>query len=120
MLFRKALVVAGLLSLASATILGIGYIVAFGFNIPIYKDDGLWVRLKPDDLHLSSSMRLALQGSPAAVPGKFSWHEIAPGFQIHAESGGRTGAIHRPEAAARVGLSQPYIDIDIFYIDIVA
>lgn len=59
-----------------------GYLFIFGFHLPIYRDDGLWVRLKTDDSHLSPSMRLALQESPAAVPGKFGWREIALGFQV--------------------------------------
>jgi hypothetical protein len=78
---KKILNDATSLVLGSATVVVTGYIVCFGFHFPVYKDDGLWVRLKSDDHHLSSSMRLALRDSPAAGHGQFSWREIAPGFQ---------------------------------------
>ena len=81
-ILKKILIGATSLVLVSATIVIIGYIISFGFHSPIYQDGGLWVRLKSDDTHLSPSMRLALPDSPTAVPGQFSWREIAPGFQI--------------------------------------
>jgi hypothetical protein len=81
-ILKKILIGATSLVLVSATIGIIGYVISFGFHSPIYKDGGLWDRLKSDDTHLSPSMRLALLDSPTAVPGQFSWREIAPGFQI--------------------------------------
>lgn len=80
-LVKTILIRATILVLGSTTLAVIGYIFFFGLHSPMYKDDGLWVRLKLDDPHLSSSMRLALRDSPAAAYGPFSWQEIAPGFQ---------------------------------------
>jgi hypothetical protein len=80
-LLKKILNGATSLVLGSATVVVIGHLVCFGFHFPVYKDDGLWVRLKSDDTHLSSSMRQALLDSPSAAYGQFSWREVAPGFQ---------------------------------------
>ena len=90
-LLKKILVRTTSLVLGSVTVVVVGYIIFFGFHSPVYKDDGLWVRLKSNDTHLSSSMRLALQDSPAAAYGQFSWREIAPGF----ETGELTALVNR-------------------------
>jgi Phosphodiester glycosidase len=58
------------------------YIYLFGFHFPIYRDDGLWIRVKANDTHLSPAMIVALRDSPTAVPGQFYWRESAPGFQV--------------------------------------
>jgi hypothetical protein len=89
-LFKRVLIVATSLVLVSATVVVIGYVVCFGFHCPVYKDGVLWVRLKADDTHLSSSMRLALRDSPSAAQGPFSWREVAPGFQ----AGELTALVH--------------------------
>ena len=90
-LLKKILVRTTSLVLGSVTVVVVGYIIFFGFHSPVYKDDGLWVRLKSNDTHLSSSMRLALRDSPAAAHGEFSWREIAPGF----ETGELTALVNR-------------------------
>jgi Phosphodiester glycosidase len=79
---KKASRAIEVLALSAIIILLIVYVFCFGFHFPIYRDGGLWVRLKMDDTHLSPSMILALRNSPVAVPGQFSWRESSPGFQV--------------------------------------
>ena len=112
-LLRKILIGATSLVLGSTTFVVVGYIVFFGFHFPVYKDDGIWVRLKSDDTHLSSSMRLALRDSPSAGYGPFGWRVVAPGFQT-----GELRALVNQKVVDVI--SGRYIDIDILCINIIA
>jgi hypothetical protein len=68
---RRSGVVAAV-AVSAITILLTAYLSFFGFHFPIYHDDGIWIRVKTDDKHLSPSMVLALRDSPAAVSVKSS------------------------------------------------
>jgi hypothetical protein len=53
----------------------------YGLNVLVRHGGTYWLRVSADSQLLSPSMRLALAGAPAAVPGSFQWRTIGQGFE---------------------------------------
>ena len=58
------------------------YVWLYGFHVPRLLDGVLVIDVKRNDARLSPAIRLALQGSIAAVPGQFGWRQIDKGFEV--------------------------------------
>jgi hypothetical protein len=56
---KKASTAIETLALSAFIMLLTVYLFWFGFHFPTYRDNALWIRLKADDPHLSSSMTLS-------------------------------------------------------------
>jgi hypothetical protein len=58
------------------------YAGPYGLNVLVRHGGTYWLRVSASSQRLSPSMRLALAGAPAAVPGALEWRPIGQGFDV--------------------------------------
>jgi hypothetical protein len=77
------LLVAGPLAFIVSIVIIYFYAGTYGLNVVLRRGGSIWISIKPDDLRVSPSMRLALgDPPPTATAGVLEWRQTAEGFEI--------------------------------------